>query len=92
MAAVKTGLVHIFAALDFDYFFPYIYDLDPWYQGPLFVLSHSIVFWGVVGCLLIALVVLHPRDGRGEDGASGPSRKSCPVSRPRKRRPAKAHD
>lgn len=73
MAGVKTGLVHIFAALDFDYFFPYIYDLDPWYQGPLFVLSHSIVFWGVVGCLLVALAL---GSGPGKGLADKPRRET----------------
>ncbi len=45
----KTFFMHIFGALDFDYFFPYVQEWDPVYRPALFAFSQSVLFWGLVG-------------------------------------------
>lgn len=50
--AIKTILVHFFAAFDFDYLFPYIYNYVPKYSWALFIFSHLVLFWSGVGYIL----------------------------------------
>lgn len=51
LLGLATIAVHIFAAFDFDYLFPYIYNLSPWYGPILFAFSHFVLFWGAIGYL-----------------------------------------
>ncbi|KQR85488.1 hypothetical protein ASG35_27275 [Burkholderia sp. Leaf177] len=51
---VKTIFFHFFGALDFDQLFPYVYNLNPWYRPLLFIYSHTVIYWGVIGYVLIA--------------------------------------
>ncbi len=46
---IKTIFLHIFGALNFDYLFPYIYELTPRYQILLILYSSSILFFGIYG-------------------------------------------
>lgn len=46
---LRTMSLHVFAALDFDYLFCYVYDLSPPYRPALFLFAHFVVFWGVAG-------------------------------------------
>lgn len=51
-AGLKTILLHIFSAFDFDYLFPYIYNYNPSYRFFIFSFSHLVLFWSVVGYVL----------------------------------------
>lgn len=45
----KTIFMHLYGALDHDYLFTYVYNLNIWYRPILFLFSQFVVFWGVVG-------------------------------------------
>jgi hypothetical protein len=49
VAGFKTAALHVFSALDYDYFFPYVYNLKPSYRPVLFVYVHACLFFGAVG-------------------------------------------
>ncbi len=49
-----TVALRMFGGFDFDYLFPYIYDLRPGYRPALFLLSQFIVFFGLGGVVLLA--------------------------------------
>lgn len=39
-----TSLLHIFASVDVDHLFTYIYNLKPWYRVPVNVFNHAVLF------------------------------------------------
>jgi hypothetical protein len=45
----KTVFMHLYGALDHDYLFTYVYNLNIWYRPILFIFSQFVLFWGVVG-------------------------------------------
>ncbi len=49
VVGLKTVFMHIFGSLDFDYLFPYIYDIDPDYRLLLFILSQTIIYFSIFG-------------------------------------------
>jgi hypothetical protein len=54
LRGVATLALRMFGGFDFDYLFPYIYDLRPSYRPALFVISQFIVFFGLGGAVLLA--------------------------------------
>jgi hypothetical protein len=48
-----TVALRMFAGFDFDYLFPYIYDLRPGYRPALLLFSQFIVFFGFGGMVLL---------------------------------------
>lgn len=50
----KTIFMHLYGALDHDYLFTYVYNLNIWYRPILFGFSQFVLFWGVVGCFYAA--------------------------------------
>jgi hypothetical protein len=50
-----TAAIHVFGALDFDYLFTYIYDINVAYRPVLFLFSQTIVFWGISGWVMMLL-------------------------------------
>ncbi|CAN7755721.1 hypothetical protein LJR029_005849 [Caballeronia sp. LjRoot29] len=50
---ILTAFLHIFGALDFDYLFTYIYDTTVFYRPVLFLFSHTAIFWGLGGWLMM---------------------------------------
>lgn len=52
LAGVNTIFLHVFSAFDFDYLFPYIHNYTPKYRFVLFLFSHFVLFWSVVGYVL----------------------------------------
>jgi hypothetical protein len=61
MRGVGTVVLRMFGGFDFDYLFPYIYDLRPNYRPALFLLSQFIVFFGLGGIVLLAFPKLARR-------------------------------
>ena len=59
-----TAILHLYAALDFDYLTVYIFNKNPWYRPALFIYSQSINFWGIAG-ILYWQKKLHPTKERG---------------------------
>ena len=53
-AGFKTVFFHVFGALDFDHLYPYVYALESAFRLPLFILGHSVVFFGVLGCVRVS--------------------------------------
>jgi hypothetical protein len=53
LAGVKTIFLHIFSAFDFDYLFPYIHNYTPKYRFGLFLFSHFVLFWSLMGYVLV---------------------------------------
>lgn len=45
----KTVFLHLYGVLDYDYLFPYVYNLENRYRPILFIFSQFVVFWGVAG-------------------------------------------
>ena len=68
MRGTATLALRMFGGFDFDYLFPYIYDLKPGYRPVLFVISQFIVFFGLGGAVLLAYPTL-ARRVLGEAGA-----------------------
>ena len=56
-----TLVLRMFAGFDFDYLFPYIYDLRPGYRPVLFLLSQFIVFFGIGAIILLMYPTLARR-------------------------------
>ncbi len=44
IGGLATMIAHVFGSIDNDYFFPYTYDLHPWYGAPLNALNHAALF------------------------------------------------
>ncbi|MDH3314516.1 MAG: hypothetical protein OER43_01930 [Gammaproteobacteria bacterium] len=53
LRGAATIALHLFGGFDFDYLFPYIYDLRPDYRPALFLFSQLIVFFGFGGIVLL---------------------------------------
>ncbi|QIR75451.1 hypothetical protein FA592_04120 [Sulfurospirillum diekertiae] len=49
IAGLKTIGLHIFSAFDYNYLFPYIYNINPKYSIFLFFYSQVILYFGVIG-------------------------------------------
>jgi hypothetical protein len=45
----KTIFIHLYGVLDFDYYFPYVYNLKNKYRPILFLFSQFVLYWGIVG-------------------------------------------
>ena len=45
----ETVFMHLYGAIDYDYLFPYVYNLNIKYRSILFLFSQFVVFWGVLG-------------------------------------------
>lgn len=56
-----TVALRMFAGFDFDYLFPYIYDLQPRYRSALLLISQFIVFFGLGGVALLVYPTLAQR-------------------------------
>ena len=53
VAGLVTLAAHVFGALDFDYYFPYIHDPEPATRWLLFLGSATVVYWGCVGSIAL---------------------------------------
>jgi hypothetical protein len=49
LVGFKTAVLHVFGALDYDYYFTYVYDLKQPYRPLLFLYVHTCLFFGAVG-------------------------------------------
>ncbi len=61
LRGAATLALRMFGGFDFDYLFPYIYDLRPSYRPLLFVISQLIVFFGLGGVVMLAWPALAQR-------------------------------
>lgn len=53
LAGIATIGLHIFNVFDFDYYYPYIYNQKISYRFLLFLYSHTIVFWFIIGVIFL---------------------------------------
>jgi hypothetical protein len=49
LLGVNTLLIHLYGALDYNFLFPYVYNLNISYRPALFLLSQFSIYWGFVG-------------------------------------------
>ena len=62
----KTAALHIFGSLDYDYFFPYVYNLKQPLRPLLFLYVHTCLFFGAVGLVARAAETRPMRFGAAE--------------------------
>jgi hypothetical protein len=59
-----TAAMHVFAMFDYDFLFPYVYDVHPWYQWPVSILNYTFLFLSGMGALQNLREVFNPWERR----------------------------
>src|SRR5262249_1240420 len=55
LRGIPTLIVHVFNSLNHSYFFPYLYDLYPWYYAPVNAANHLMLFAAAGSAVSFAL-------------------------------------